>query len=73
MSFSIGSADPKQQYVGGASGWVGTVNVGELTDTRVHGTFTFMLDGVEVRSGTFDVPFVDRDAANRTADFDFRR
>lgn len=52
------------------TGWVGSLTVSEITDTRVRGSFSFTLEDddvfenaplIEVRSGTFDVPIL-RDA-----------
>jgi hypothetical protein len=59
------SSDPNQGNEGLYTGEVGTVEVTELGNNRVRGTFTITLQGegtaqgeIEVRTGTFDAPFV---------------
>ncbi|HLL83918.1 MAG TPA: hypothetical protein VK420_14740, partial [Longimicrobium sp.] len=59
------SSDPNQGNEGLFTGEVGTVEVTELANNRVRGTFTITLRGqgtvaseIEVRTGTFDAPFV---------------
>jgi hypothetical protein len=57
---SAGDLEPDAIY----SGYVGTIQVTELTDDRVRGTFSLLLEdesgvnSVEARSGSFDLPIV---------------
>lgn len=63
--FGVGFTDandpePDAQYIG----YVGSIQVAELTDDRVRGTFSLRLEDqegtntVEARSGSFDVPVI---------------
>lgn len=59
------SSDPNQGHTGLYAGHVGNLQVTEIADNRVRGTFTITLEGVEaaegtieVRTGSFDAPFV---------------
>ena len=52
--------EPDAQYVG----FVGSIQVAELTDDRVRGTFSLLMEDenatttLEARSGTFDLPII---------------
>lgn len=59
------SSDPNEGHTGLYSGQVGNVQVTEIANNRVRGTFTITLEGVEgaegtleIRTGSFDAPFV---------------
>lgn len=64
--FLVGvSSDPNQGHGGLYGGYVGAVQVAEIANRRVRGTFSVSLEGtgdtggaIEIRSGSFDVPFV---------------
>jgi hypothetical protein len=59
------SSDPNQPHEGLFRGHVGTVELTEIANNRVRGSFLITLQGeggavgkLEVRSGTFDAPVV---------------
>jgi hypothetical protein len=59
------SSDPNQGHNGLYTGYVGNVQVTEIANNRVRGTFTITVEGteaaegtIEVRTGSFDAPVV---------------
>lgn len=68
--FTLGENLDTGDYDRSFTGWVGSLAVSEITDTRVRGSFSLTLEDndafenapfIEVRSGRFDVPIL-RDA-----------
>lgn len=58
------SSNPNEGFGESYAGYVGTVEVTELANNRVRGTFSIVLESenstnqVEIRAGTFDAPLV---------------